>query len=148
MRMIIKKAEENKQKEKERWCCATKIRETEFGRWSLFSVDILWQRKGVLFTSEGRVIPGISEKIFPLHKIKSNCARSGSDEQEWLAGCNCGREVALRHFRDFEPVRYVCKRQNMILNPQKIQEYAALMCCLMLIEIYKELWGSFLKWGE
>jgi len=134
----IKKATDNRKKEKEAFGIAQqKIKEHKL-EMKLVSVECSFESNKLLFyfTANGRVdFRALVKDLATIFKTRIELRQIGvRDEARMIGGLGpCGRPICCGAFlKDFQPVSIkMAKEQNLSLNPTKISGVCGrLMCCL------------------
>ncbi len=152
----LKKAAENKKKEKKAFAiCRKKIEEHEL-QMKLVDVEYTFDNNKILFyfTSDGRVdFRGLVKELASIFRTRIELRQIGvRDESKMLGGLGiCGRPLCCTSYLgDFQPVSIkMAKEQGLSLNPVKISGTCGrLMCCLKYEqEAYTELLKNIPKVG-
>lgn len=152
----LKKAAENKKKEKKAFAiCQKKIEEHEL-QMKLVDVEYTFDNNKILFyfTSDGRVdFRGLVKELASIFRTRIELRQIGvRDESKMLGGLGiCGRPLCCTSYLgDFQPVSIkMAKEQGLSLNPVKISGTCGrLMCCLKYEqEAYTELLKNIPKAG-
>lgn len=133
-----KKAEENKEKEKEAFkTCLEKIAKHELAM-KLIDVEYTFDGNKILFyfTADGRIdFRELVKDLAAVYKTRIELRQIGvRDETKAMGGYGiCGREFCCHSFQpEFVPVSIrMAKDQNLSLNPTKISgSCGRLMCCI------------------
>ena len=152
----LKKAAENKKKEKKAFAiCRKKIEEHDL-QMKLVDVEYTFDNNKILFyfTSDGRVdFRGLVKELASIFRTRIELRQIGvRDESKMLGGLGiCGRPLCCTSYLgDFQPVSIkMAKEQGLSLNPVKISGTCGrLMCCLKYEqEAYTELLKNIPKVG-
>lgn len=152
-----KKAQENRQKEKDAYkICLEKIKEHHL-EMKLVSTEYTFDNNKVLFyfTADGRVdFRELVKDLASIFRTRIELRQIGvRDEAKMLGGIGiCGRELCCNTFlSEFAPVSIkMAKEQSLSLNPTKISGVCGrLMCCLKNEqETYEYLNSKLPKIGE
>jgi len=152
----LKKAADNKKKEKKAFAiCRKKIEEHSLSM-KLVDVEYTFDNNKILFyfTSDGRVdFRGLVKELASIFRTRIELRQIGvRDESKMLGGIGiCGRPLCCTSYLgEFQPVSIkMAKEQGLSLNPVKISGTCGrLMCCLKYEqEAYTELLKNIPKVG-